>query len=71
VRGEPERQLQMLAMTNLEDFVPGEHPIRRIGALVDAVLAGLDPEFSAMDAPGGRPSVQSEQLLKAACRWRK
>jgi hypothetical protein len=47
VRGVPERQLQMLAMVNLEDFVPADHPIRRIRTVVEAVLAELDGELSA------------------------
>lgn len=65
MRGAPDRQLQMLAMVNLEDFVPADHPIRRIRGVVDAVLSELDPELSSMYARGGRPSVPPEQLLKA------
>lgn len=65
MRGAPERQLQMLAMVNLEDFVPADHPIRRIRTVVEAVLAELDGELGAMYARIGRPSVPPEQLLKA------
>lgn len=65
MRGAPDRQLQMLAMVNLEDFVPADHPIRRIRAVVDTVLAELDHELGQMYARGGRPSVPPEQLLKA------
>ena len=63
MRGAPERQLQMLATVNL-GLRPSDHPIRRIRSVVEAVLAELDGEFSAMCARG-RPSVPPEQLLKA------
>jgi transposase len=65
MRGAPERQLAMLAMVNLEDFIPAGHPIRRIRKVVEVVLAELDGELGAMYARIGRPSVPPEQLLKA------
>jgi transposase len=65
MRGVPDPQLAMLTTLSTEDLVPGDHPIRRIRAVVDAVLDGLDGEFEAMYATGGRPSVPPEQLLKA------
>jgi transposase len=55
----------MLTTLSTEDLVPGDHPIRRIRAVVDTVLDDLDGEFEAMYATGGRPSVPPEQLLKA------
>src|SRR6266581_8380320 len=65
VRGTPERQMAMLSTLSPEDLIPSDHPIRRIRLVVDAVLAELDDEFSAMYATTGRPSVPPEQLLKA------
>lgn len=65
MRGTIERQAPMFVAISLEDFIPGDHPIRRIRVIVDAVLAELDPEFQAMYAATGRPSVPPEQLLKA------
>ena len=65
MRGVPDPQLAMLTTLSTEDLVPGDHPIRRIRAVVDAVLAEMDPEFEAMYASGGRPSVPPEVLLKA------
>jgi transposase len=65
MRGVPDPQLAMLTTLSTEDLVPGDHPIRRIRAVVDAVLDELDGEFEAMYARGGRPSVPPEQLLKA------
>ena len=65
MRGEPQRQMAMLSTLSTEDFIPADHPIRRIRKVVDEVLAALDREFDAMYSRIGRPSVPPEQLLKA------
>src|SRR5215211_3538165 len=65
MRGEPDPQLSMLTSLSTEDLIPADHPIRRIRAVVDAVLAELDVTFDAMYAAGGRRSVPPETLLKA------
>jgi transposase len=65
MRAAAQRQLAMLTTLSPEDLIPASHPIRRIRAVVDAVLAELDDELSAMYARTGRPSVPPEQLLKA------
>jgi transposase len=57
--------MAMLTTLSPEDLIPADHPIRRIGRVLDAVLADLDDEFTAMYAATGRPSVPPEQLLKA------
>ena len=57
--------MAMLTTLSPEDLIPKDHPIRRIRAVVDAVLGELDGEFDAMYARSGRPSVPPEQLLKA------
>jgi transposase len=65
MRGSPVRQLSMLSSLSTEDLIPAEHPIRRIRAVVDTVLADLDDTFDAMYSVSGRPSVPPEMLLKA------
>ena len=55
----------MLSSLSTEDLIPADHPIRRIRAVVDEVLAGMDGEFDAMYAASGRRSVPPETLLKA------
>jgi transposase len=65
VRGTPDPQLAMLTTLQPGDLIPEDHPIRRIGKVVDAVFVELDDEFDVMYASGGRPSVPPEQLLKA------
>ena len=65
MRGTSDPQLAMLASLSTEDLIPDDHPIRRIRAVVDAVLDELDPVFDQMYALRGRRSVPPEALLKA------
>ena len=55
----------MLTSLSSEDLIPADHPIRRIRAVVDEVLAELDDVFDGMYAAGGRRSVPPETLLKS------
>jgi transposase len=55
----------MLLGVTPEDFIPEDHPIRRIRALTDTVLRRLSPQLSAMYSTIGRPSVPPEHLIKA------
>ena len=48
MRGSPDPQLAMLTSLSTEDLIPPDHPIRRIRAVVDAVLADLDDTFDVM-----------------------
>lgn len=65
MRGRAERQAKMLFGVTTEDFIPQDHPIRKVRALIDQVLATLSPQLTAMYAPDGRHSVPPEHLLKA------
>jgi transposase len=65
MRGAPDPQLAMLSSLSTEDLIPGDHPIRRIRVVVDAVLAELDETFDGMYASGGPRSIPPETLLKA------
>jgi transposase len=54
-------------MRRLDDFVPANHPLRRIRVMVNEALVKMDGLFSAMyeaDVKGGRPSVAPEKLLR-------
>jgi transposase len=55
----------MLTSVSTEELIPADHPIRKIRAVVDAVLADLDDVFDGMYAAGGRSSVPPETLLKS------
>jgi len=58
----------LFTMRRLDDFVPANHPLRRIRVMVNEALAKMDELFSRMyeaDVKGGRPSVPPEKLLRA------
>lgn len=50
---------------SVEERIAAQHPIRRIKVLADRALAKLGPDFDAMYAETGRPSVPPERLLRA------
>jgi transposase len=56
----------MLSSLSTEDLIPPDHPLRRIRAVVDTVLAAMDATFTGMYATGGRRSVPPETLLKSS-----
>jgi transposase len=66
MRGEAERQIGMLTLVTPEQRVRGDHPLRRIKPLADAVLKDLSPTFEKMYSSTGRPSIPPERLLKAS-----
>ena len=66
MRGDAERQANMLLAVTPDSFIPADHPIRRIKPIVESVLARLSPLFDAMYAERGRPSIPPEHLLKAS-----
>lgn len=55
----------MFSTISLEERVLPKHPLRKLRAVVDALLATMNSEFEAVYARRGRPSVPSEMLLKA------
>lgn len=66
MRGRQDPQVTMLGFIDLDKRVPPAHPLRTIKALADHALAALSPEFDAMYAEIGRPSIPPERLLKAS-----
>src|SRR5437763_2081178 len=65
MRGEQDRQVEMLLGVVADDLVPQDHPIRAIRRLVDQALRELSPTFDQMYAADGRPSIPPEHLLKS------
>jgi transposase len=65
MRGEHDGQMEVFSYIPLEARVPADHPLRRIRALAEDVLKGMDRQFSTLYSPTGRPSVPPERLLKA------
>jgi transposase len=65
MRGADVRSGALFSYVDLEARVAADHPLRPIGAIVDATLADLSPVFAKLYAPLGRPSIPPEQLLRA------
>ncbi len=65
MRGHTDNQGTMLVVFNLEDRVPADHPLRRIGLMADEELKRLSPVFSKMYSHTGRPSIPPERILKS------
>jgi transposase len=65
MRGDDPPQAAMFSYISPEERVPQQHPLRRIRALVDAVLNELSPQFDRLYASTGRPSIAPEKLLRA------
>jgi transposase len=55
----------MFSYVSLEQRVPADHPLRAVRKLTDAVLGTLSPEFDALYAASGRPSIAPEYILRA------
>ena len=66
MRGDAERQADIMLAVTPDSFVPADHPIRRIKPIVDAALQRLSPLFDTMYSRRGRPSIPPEHLLKAS-----
>ena len=63
--GKAQSQPEFLTTINLNQRVPGDHPLRGIKAQADQVLRKLSPLFDDLYARDGRPSIPPEQLLKS------
>ena len=55
----------MFSYISAEKRVPKDHPLRAIRAMVDVALRNIGPQFDAMYAKVGRPSIPPEKLLRA------
>ena len=65
MRGADQQQSGMFSYISAERRVPEDHPLRAIRAMVDAALRNMGPQFDAMYAKLGRPSIAPEKLLRA------
>ncbi len=65
MRGSDGMQESLFTVAKLEDFVPGDHPLRAIRELVNKALEGLNGLFNEIYADHGRPSIPPEKLMRA------
>ena len=65
MRGADHQQSGMFSYISAERRVPEDHPLRAIRAMVDVALRKMGPQFDAMYAKVGRPSIAPEKLLRA------
>jgi len=65
MRGVDYQQSGIFSYISAEKRVPKDHPLRAIRAMVDVALRNMGPQFDAMYAKVGRPSIPPEKLLRA------
>lgn len=65
MRGKADPQPEFLAVLDLNQRVPFNHPLRGIKQRADKILEKLSPLFDELYAGEGRPSIPPEQLLKS------
>lgn len=65
MRGDDQQSGHLFSYLSPEQRVPADHPLRAIRAMTDEALRQLSPQFEAIYASTGRPSVPPEQLLRA------
>jgi transposase len=65
MRGQDRQTGKLFSYISPEELVPADHPLRAIRSLVNAALDRLSPDFAAIYAANGRPSIAPERLLRA------
>jgi transposase len=65
MRGRVARQQTMFVAFDVEQFVPADHPLRKIKRWADAVLAEMSRDFTKAYGTTGKPGIPPERLLKA------
>ena len=65
MRGDDQQSGHLFSYLSPDQRVPADHPLRAIRLMTDEALRQLSPQFEAIYAKTGRPSVPPEQLLRA------
>ncbi len=66
MRGEESQQTGLFSYVSLESRIPKTHPLRKIRALVDAILGSMDSTFAGLYSDQARASIPPERLLRAS-----
>ena len=65
MRGADVTQETLFTVKQLKDFVPTDHPLKPIRAMLDEALRSMDSVFAQMYSIEGRESIPPERLLRA------
>ena len=65
MRGGDAMQESLFTVAKLDDFVPGDHPLRAIRVLVNDALTAMNARFNEVYAKTGRDSIAPEKLIRA------
>ena len=65
MRGRVDRQPTMFVAFDLEQFVPGDHPLRKVKRWADGLLAEMGRDFNRAYGHTGRRGIPPERLIKA------
>jgi len=65
MRGRVDRQQSMFVAFDLEQFVPADHPLRKVKRWADALLGEMSRDFTMAYGDTGRRSIPPERLIKA------
>ena len=65
MRGDDQQSGHLFSYLSPEQRVPADHPLRAIRLMTEEALRQRSPQFEAIYATTGRPSVPPEQLLRA------
>ena len=66
MRGADGMQESLFTVAKLDDFVPVDHPLRKVQSLVNKALTKMNWLFDTIYADTGRDSIAPEKLLRAA-----
>ena len=67
MRGADYQQSGIFSYISAEKRVPKDHPLRAVRAMVDVALRNMGPQFDAMYAKVGRPSIPPENCCGRCC----
>jgi len=65
MRGADVMQEELFTAGGLDQFVPADHPLRRVREVFNGCLARMDTHFDGLYSPFGRESIPPEKLLRA------
>lgn len=65
MRGSDTMNEELFTVGGLEQYVPADHPLRRVREVFNGCLARMDTHLGELYSPYGRESIAPEKLLRA------